>query len=241
MALLEEFTYCYGGVSSSLITLNPLDSDDLAIMNDITSNILPSIQTIYNNSVSSLTSYYNNIQENMMKKASACASSTDYAATLRDGCNFIRDIRSGGIFARIKAYVMRIIIDGIKAVVNLLKQSILDAIADLALMVDISGLDDLMRDVNQALGTCAAILGQGAAFLGSVMNCLADTGLYNPKLASGITKIQSLMAQGGGQILNKAAALNSIRSEIMATADIKGQSSNLLNKLQNVSYRKLGI
>jgi hypothetical protein len=126
---------------------------------------------------------------------------------------------------------MRIIIDGIKAVVNLLKQSILDAIADLALMVDISGLDDLMRDVNQALGTCAAILGQGAAFLGSVMNCLADTGLYNPKLASGITKIQSLMA----------AALNSIRSEIMATADIKGQSSNLLNKLQNVSYRKLGI
>jgi hypothetical protein len=235
---LAEYTFCYDTVLASIATLDPILDADVIL--DINVNVLPAIQKVYDDSVAATTSYYASIESNILKKASGYATSTNYAATLTDGCNLVKDIRSGALFAKVKANVMLIATSGIKNVVSAIKSASISAIADATLMVDVSALDDAMVEVNKAAGMAAAMIGQGTTFLNATLTCMGSAELLSPNVAAGITEIRSLMAAGGGVIKDKKAALDSIKSKINTAADIQGKATATLGKLQNASY-KIGI
>ena len=241
MALLEEYSYCYTRVAASALTLDPLDSEDIEILNEINSTILPSIQTTYDNAAASISTYYNNINANLMKKISGNATISEYRSTISNSCNFIRDLRNGVIFAKIKRYVENIITQGIRSVWSGMKQACLDAIADTGLMAEIANLDDICKEVNMALGVCTGLISQGTSFLNAISNCLEDTGLYNSNLATGVIKIKELMAEGNGKINDISSAINSVRTTIKTNANIPGLTSSLINKLENASYKMVGL
>lgn len=249
MALVDEYNYCYSTVAAiPAITdkndINYLDStnaDDIKILDNISNNILPGIQNLYNNTSSQLTSYYNNIQTNMMNKVSGNATLSDYRNTVASSCSFVKDLRNGVIFARIKSFVKQIITNGIRTVVNGLMKSITDAANDLGLMSAITDLENLCSQIISSLGLCTGMLSQGQSFLNATLQCMQDTSLYNPVLAAGITQVQNILNSNGGKNIKMTSAISSIKNSLVQSTNFTSQANNLVNKLSNASYKSLGL